>query len=257
MTVPVALQPSAPALSTVTLLRRSLAAEWFRLWTVRSTWWALLAAAGMAVVVAAGLGVDEGDDGVPVWVAGELAVVVAQLPLLVLVMLAVTSDHATGAIRSSLQWVPRRGILLTTRTVVAVSVATVAGLLVAVMADAVMWLWVREFEIVEVLASLGDLTVLLLTGAFVTVGLATVLRSSAGTLTSAFLLLLALPIMLPEFGVRWLAWVGRSLPGMALALLASFEGPPIGLRELAPTLAAWVVGATAVAGWLFVRRDAA
>lgn len=257
MTTPVALQPPASTLPMVTVLRRSLAAEWSRLWTVRSTWWLLLTAVGMALLMAAALGADEGDEGVPVWLAGEFAVVVSQLPLLVLVMLPVTSDYATKAILGSLQGVPRRGILLATRTLVAVGVATVAGLLLAVAANAVMWLWVRDFVVAEVLSSLGDLTVLLLTGGLVTAAFATILRSSAGTLTAAFLLLLALPAALPELDVAWLSWVGHHLPGAALALLEATPGEAMTLGQIAPTLITWVIGSTTVATWLLIRRDAA
>lgn len=41
--------PTGPPLTTV--LARAAAAEWTRLWTLRSTWWSLLAAAGLMLFV--------------------------------------------------------------------------------------------------------------------------------------------------------------------------------------------------------------
>lgn len=250
------LAPPATSIPTLVVLRRATASEWSRLWSVRSTWWALLGSLGIAAVMGAAYGVDTAGDGNPVRFAGEFTIVVAQLPILVLVTLAVTADHATGTIRSSLQWVPRRGVLLLARTSVTTLVATVAGMLTALTADLTALLWVRSAPGAgELVASLTDVAVVVAVGALVTAGIATILRSTAGTLTSIFLLLLVLPMMLPEFGIDWLTAVGRRLPGMAIALLAAMEfDEPKG--DIVAALAAWVVLTTVVATWLFTRRDA-
>jgi hypothetical protein len=73
-------------------------------------------------------------------------------------VLAVTGDYATGAIRSSVQWVPRRGILYATRLLVAVVVATAFAVTAAAAADLLAWALVGEAaEVVagDIAASLG------------------------------------------------------------------------------------------------------
>ena len=250
------LAPPATTLPTTVALRCAVAAEWTRLWSVRSTWWALLGALAIGVGMGATFGFDTQGDGVPVWVGGEFTTVVVQFPLLVMVLLQVTAEYATGAIRSSLQCVPRRGVLLTARTGVAVIVATVAGVLTILVTDLTAWLWVGgELMSVELAASLADVAVVIGAGGLITAGLATVLRSTAGTLTSVFLLMLVLPMILPEFGVAWLAAIGEHMPGMAIALLEAmqFEDGPGGIVVV---LITWILGTTAAGAWLFARRDA-
>ena len=50
-------------------------------------------------------------------------------------------------------------------------------------------------------------------------GIGTLLRSTAGALTSVFLLMLGLPVLLPGFTVRWLTAFAERLPGYATAAL--------------------------------------
>lgn len=124
--IPSVSPPATSATGTSRVLGRAIAAEWTRLSTVRSTWWSLLAAAAMMLFIGVAFGMDM-DEPTPIWVAGELAIVFAQFALAIPAMLAVTSEYSTGAIRSSLQAVPRRGVLACSRALVAVGAATIAG----------------------------------------------------------------------------------------------------------------------------------
>ena len=56
-----------------------------------------------------------GNDPAPIWIAAETATVPGQFVFAVLVLLAVTGEYATGAIRSTLQWLPSRATLLAAR----------------------------------------------------------------------------------------------------------------------------------------------
>lgn len=126
--------------------------EWIKLWTTRTVWWAL-AAAAVLMAAAAGqyaLYADNGDldpgllrDGrTPAGTIAVLAVGVAQLAFVALAMLVMTSEYSTGLIRATLAWVPSRGRLLLAKcAVVAVTSfagGTVAGLLGALVATPVL-----------------------------------------------------------------------------------------------------------------------
>lgn len=110
----------------------------------------------------------------------------------------------------------------------------------------------------ELMGSLGAVAILVASGAILTVGLGMLLRSSAGTLPSVFLLLLVLPVLLPSFGIGWLAAAGRHLPGnAAISLLDAFGEPTLSTPRAAIVLITWIVVAVAAGGWSLLRRNAA
>ena len=160
-------------------------------------------------------------------------------------MLAMTSEYATGSIRTTLQWVPRRGLLLAARTLVVVGIVTVLGMLLTLATDLTAWAILRDaahVDVGDVARSVGFVGVVLAAAGMLAVGLGAALRSSAGTMTTLFLLLAVLPALLPSFGVPWLTRVGHVLPGSAaLSLLGMVE--PVLSRA-----GAWLV----LAGWTAV-----
>lgn len=96
----------------------------------------------------------------PVWKAGEFAIVPGQFVFVLVVVLAVTSDYATGAIRSTLQAVPRRGMLLAARALVPVAFVTTATVAVAAATNLVAWASAgdaAEVVVLDIAASLGRL----------------------------------------------------------------------------------------------------
>lgn len=246
--------------STGLAVRRAMAAEWTRLWTVRSTWWSLAATTAMMLLVGATFGLDvEGT--APVWLAGELGMVFAQFALLLPVMLAVTSEYATGAIHSTLQAVPRRGVLALARTLVPVTVVTVVGVVLAAAADLAAGVVLGpQAEVVagDVAGSLADVATLVASGAVLTAAIGAALRSSAGTLTSMFMLWLVLPTLLPQFGVPWLTTIGEHLPGSgAMAFLGAFGEPALTPTHATVVLMGWLAVAGAAGLASLLRRDAA
>lgn len=248
------------SIAGTTVLRRAVAAEWTRFWTVRSTWWSLLAATAMMLFVGIGFGLDVGA-AAPVWVAGELGIVFAQFALFVPVMLAVTAEYSTGTIRSTLQAIPRRGALALARSIVSVGVATAAGVVLALAADVAAGIAMgpqAEVVVGDVAGSLAAIAVVVACGALMTVALASALRSSAGTLVTMFMLWLLLPALLPGFGVAWLATVGNHLPGTAsIVLLDALGEPALSGVRVAVVLASWVGLAVGAGLWSLLRRDAA
>lgn len=242
----------------------ALVAEWIRIRSLTSTWWALIAGAVVSVGMGLTFGFEFRDEPTPIWSAGELAIIPVQLAVLVVVALSVTSDYTTGAIRSTLQRVPRRGILLLARTAVAVLVAATAGAVLAAVADVAAWVMLgtsAETSGLDVARSLASVAGVLAAGAILTVGIGFLTRSTAGTLTGVLLLLLVLPLMLKVMGIDldapWLAAVGRHLPGYAAASLLSAHGVEMDAVTAALVLGGWTATAMGLGAWSLLGRDAA
>jgi ABC-2 type transport system permease protein len=253
-------------ISTGRLFARSCAAEWTRLWTVRSTWW--LAAATAAVMVGIALpaalsttGRPDPPYGDPAWNIANLTAMPAQFALLTMALTAVTSDYATGGIMATLQWTPRRAVLFGARAIVAVATATGVGVLVAAVSGVVAYVVARPVLSLPLAGGadvLGTVAGVFAGSAALAVGLGFLVRSTAAVLVSAFLLLLVLPGLLPQLGYSWLTDIADWLPGTnALFLLT---GEPVG-RGLSPTSAAltmlaWAGAALTLGGLRLVRDDA-
>ena len=254
--MPVSLPPAA---STATVFRRAAGAEWTRLWTLRSTWWSILAAAGLMLFVGAAAGSGHtGEALAPVWHAAQFAIVPAQFAFLLAVVLAVTGEHSTGVIRSTLQWVPRRGVLFAARALVPVAFSTACAVVAAVAANVVAWAFLGEAaEVVagDVAASLGRIAVVVAFGSALAVGFGLVLRSTAGALTTIFLLIFALPVALGNTGVRSLIAVSDSLPGRAIVSLLVVDEVELTATAAATVMIVWTAAALAAGAWSLICRD--
>ncbi|MGY2078140.1 hypothetical protein [Blastococcus sp. SYSU DS0828] len=247
---------------SATVLARAAGAEWLRLRTVRATWWCLLAAAVATVGIGTMAAVDEAEMSnasgttVAATVAGEFGTLVGQFALLVLVLLAVTSEYGSGAIAPTLQWTPRRGVLLAARVAVPVAVVTVAGVLLALIADLLAKLVAPDLVLSSggLTDSLGRVAAVLVAGGVLTAGVGFLLRSTAGALATVFLLQLVLPLLLPAFGA-WAAEVGEWLPGSG-AVWTLLGEPDLTATHAAALLGGWALAALAAGGWSLLRRDA-
>ena len=253
----------ADDVSVARLLVRTCAAEWTRLWTVRTTWGFLAAAA----VVMVGIGTIAGFEaaaepvppqGDPAWAVAPFAAMPAQFALLALALLAVTADYATGGIVPTLQWTPRRGVLFCARTVVAVGVATGLGVLLGVgsalaafaAAPGLRLPWDVGLDV------LGTVAFVFAAGTALAVGLGFLLRNTAGALVTVFLLMLLLPVLLPQFGYEWMSSLASILPGSGAAFLLLGEVPRMTEASSVTALLVWAGGALLL-GWVrLVRNDA-
>ncbi|WP_116450903.1 hypothetical protein [Blastococcus litoris] len=243
---------------------RTLAAEWTRLWTVRTSWWFLAAAAVALVGIGAIAGFDAASDptppeGDPAWGVVSIAAMPGQFALLGLVVSAVTADYATGGIVPALQWTPRRGLLFAARTLVAVATATCAGVLLALVSAVVAFAAASPhvtLPLDEGLEVLGTVALVFACGTALAAGLGFVLRNTAGALVSVFLLMLVLPILLPQFGYSWTDAVAHVLPGSGAAFLLLGEVPGMTEGSSVAVLLGWAVGALVLGGWRLLRTDA-
>jgi ABC-2 type transport system permease protein len=245
---------------TLTVFARAAAAEWLRLRTVRTTWLCLLAAAVTIVGIGASAAADTPagpESALSATLAGQFGVLPGQFAVLVLAVLAVTQEYATGSIGPTMQWTPRRGVLLAARVTVPVVVATVAGVLLALTADVVAWLIAPELTLTfsDAAESLGRIAGVLVAGSVLAVGVGLLLRSTAGALATVFLLQLVLPFLLNVFGVQWMADLGNLLPGTA-AIWTMLGEPPMTAARATAQLVSWSGAALVAGGWSLLRRDA-
>lgn len=244
-------------------LTRTLAAEWSRLWTVRATWWFLAAAAVTMIGIGVAAGVDHTEAPAaqaqdPAWIAALITTTPAQFAFFGLALLAVTSDYATGGIIPSLQWTPRRPLLYIARTVVPVVVATACGLLLGLASSLAAWTADNRLslDLAEGWPVMWKVAVVLGAGSALSVGLGFLLRSTAGGLVSVFMLMLVLPMLLPQFGYDWMLDLAQLTPGFGMAYLLFGEAVGMTTTSSVVVMTAWAVGALALGGVRFLRADA-
>jgi hypothetical protein len=250
--------------SSPRIFARTCAAEWTRLWTVKATWWFLAVAASIMVGFGAIAGFDAGGNpntspDESAWAAAHFTLMPAQFAFLALVLTAVTADYATGGIIPALQWTPRRTILFLARTVVAVGTATVVGVLLALASAVAAYLAARPVLILpleEGIDVLATVAFVLAAGTALAAGLGFVLRNTAGGLVVVFLLILFLPLVLPQFGYDWLTTIANLLPGSRAVFLLTGEPTDRGFTTASSVIVmlAWAVG-TLLLGWLRLIRD--
>ena len=274
---------------TATILARTCRAEWSRMRSLRSTW--ILAAATTVAVVGLGalIGIDTANSASPPppdATAWDRARFTAMFPLFGVLALAVSRtghaepapgwgplggarprggrapppDHTTGGIVPTLQWTPRRGVLLTARSTVIAAVTTVLGVVLVGAAGVVVGSLVPTvgLPLREGAESLGGLGFLFVTGALIAIGLGLAIRSAAGALVTVIALILVLPLVLGNLPQQWAMGLAALMPGSNAIFLISGEGlsDDLTLTSARTTMAVWAVAAITSAGWRLLRTDA-
>ena len=141
---------------------------------------------------------------------GASAMLIVQVVIAAFAMLPVTSEYATGSIRSTLQWTPVRRDVVLAKAAVLAPVLFVYGIAMvgARFCGQAVWRWLlgrlgRDRPRLDLLSVASTRP---LAGLF-TAGIAFLIRSTAGTLTAAFLLLLVVPLMLGQ--ASFAPWCGQ------------------------------------------------
>jgi ABC-2 type transport system permease protein len=238
-----------------------LRSEWTKLRSLRSTWWCtavyLLAVGGTAWLAAASTDTSpRADTAVSVALTGFGF---GQLVLLVLGVLVVTSEFASGMALVTLTATPRRIRLLLAKTVV---VTAYCALLTTVLVP-VCFLAARTLISVpggvpwadpSVLRSLGLQVGAAALVAILAVALGALLRSTAGAVGLGAALVFALPPVLALTGGK-LAWtVSQALPALRVgedAFLAVETTWPVGMA----VVAGWAIVGWVLSALLLARRD--
>ncbi|WP_243742508.1 ABC transporter permease subunit [Actinorugispora endophytica] len=244
-------------------LAGALAAEWTKLWGLRSTWVCLAATLllGLATSVlgAESIQISGGADEVDAHTLASLAIMLPQFILIALASLAVTGEYATGAIRTTLTAVPRRGTALAAKAVVIGAVSLATGVLTGLLSlAATAWYFGDSLEVTAeglLYGLLGPGLYLALLSLFV-LGLGAVVRSTAGALTGAIGLLVGLPLIAQIVGNETLLRIVDHTPNPQGQLLTSGGDVPHSPQFAALLMAAWAVAGLA-AGYAVLRgRDA-
>jgi len=95
---------------------------------------------------------------------------------------------------------------------------------------------------------LGTVAFVFAAGTSLAVGLGFLMRNTAGGLVTVFLVMLLLPILLPQFGYEWMSWLASILPGSGAAFLLLGEVPRMTETSSVTTLLVWA-GSALLLGW--------
>ena len=253
-------------MSTGTVLAHTGRAEWSRIWSVRSSWVLAL----VTTVAVVGIGTIIGSDGaadpssVPAdataWEGGRPTAMFALFGVLALSVITSTADYGTGGIVPTLQWTPRRGLLLAARTLVIVVTTTLLGVVLVAAASIVVRLFIPGLglPVGTGAALLGGIGYVYAAGALLAVGLGLALRSTAGGLVTVIALVLVLPPLLGNLPYEWAVDLSALMPGSNAIYLIFGEGPSDDMTVTSSrvTLAAWALGALLAGGWRLLRTDA-
>lgn len=260
-----------------TIFRHALRSEWTKLWTVRSTYWTLLAAAvimiGYAALLAGTISASVGDmssseqAGLPSPLFFSLVgAQLAQLVLAVLGVLVISSEYRTGMIRSSLVAVPQRLRFLAAKVL---PYTLVVLILSEIMAFASFFVGQAFFATQDMDVSLSDegvLRAVIGAGLFLTAcgvfGLAigALVRNVAGSIAITIGALLVLPTVLNFLPGDWgekvnnyfLTNAGEQIMRLEGGTAASSVGPWVGYG----VFWAWIAAILIAAAALLHKRDA-
>jgi ABC-2 type transport system permease protein len=240
------------------LLGRAVSAEWTKLRSVRSTYGSLLAAVvvtvGIAALAAWAITTDDQPNPAPATQLAAVGASVGQFGLVALAALAITGEFATGSIRTTLAATPARWAVLVAKAAVVGAVTFPAGLvataLATLTASAILGIGTDGLLAVSARSAVA----LALTSLLV-VGLGAVLRSAAGTITTAVAVLFAPPILGALVSNEVVAAVLDYLPAGLTTVLVSGTGERYGPEVAALLLGVWAVGVLAAGAITLYRRD--
>ena len=251
--------------------RDVVAFEWTKLRSVRSNYITLLIAA--VVTVGASVVVARSVASVPKSPPGGVSALTVSflayaeytvIPVSVLAVLQFTSEYSTGLIRTTFTAVPRRWALLAGKAAVVGAAALVIGEVLAFACFAIVQVVLSGRHRGASLAQPGVPGAVLAAGfvlcacALTAVGLAAVIRHTAGAITATLVviyLVAGLCLLLPS---PWKDDFGRFTMAFAASQVVALH-PQAGLFSPGASmlvLLAWPAGALLAAGLVISRRDA-
>jgi ABC-2 type transport system permease protein len=241
--------------------------EWSKLWSVRSTYWTLLATAAAMISLAAvfpATGPAAPSDPTAYGLSGFFQ---AQLGAAVLGALGITGEYTTGSIRATLTATPQRITVLTAKTIVVAASTAVVAITSAFLAFFVAAQVFAGKDIDIALTDPGALRAVVGAGLYLTVvavlalALGVLFRSSVGTIAVVVVLMLVLPGIATALPATWQDTAIPYLPAEAgAAIIGHTRFAPAGPDLLAPwtgfaVLCAYTAVALTAAAISFIRRD--
>jgi ABC-2 type transport system permease protein len=266
--------PSGADVSIARRVRDLLAAEWIKLWSVRSTYLALLAAAVAIPAISLGVahaGVTYIQSGQPMgrfqidpMATSFRGLGLAQLILGVLGALCITSEFGSGLIRATFAATPRRGAVIAAKLVVIGAVTLVFGQIVvlgsflgtqAVLAPIHVGLAITTPGVPRALFGAGFyLAVVALVG----LGIGAMVRHTAAaiaTVVAVFFLIPGIAGVLPK---PWSIYVADVMPSTAAQQISTLKPSPdhLTVGHSYAALVAFAVVVPLAGALLLHRRDA-
>jgi ABC-2 type transport system permease protein len=260
---------------------RALRAEGTKVRSVRSTTWALLAlvvgTVGLSALACASASTEGGSPGSPgdddIVLFSLAGVYLGQIAVVVLATLAITSEFATGLVRSTFAAIPRRATVVAAKAAVVTAIVLVVGVATCV-GSFYVGQWILRgngytYEGGYPTASLSDpVTLRAVTGtglylgalALLSLGVGAAVRHTAGAISSILALLFVPQIMiglLPDDTADVIQSVTPMSAGLALQqTTARADNVPIGPWAGLAVACAWAAAALVAGLWLVHRRDA-
>ena len=240
--------------------------EWRKLRSVRSTWWTLAVFAagmiGLAILLGLKAPVHPGRDFDPTE-DGFSGLAIGQLALGTLGVLVLSTEFTSGSIRATFAAVPRRGRVLAAKAAVLTAVCLIAGEALAFAAFAARQLAVPHGLAHATLSQPGVLRAILMAGtypaliALIGLGLAALIRHTAGAIGAVVGVVFVLPLILLPFG--------QQNPAMKFLPEIIAENSLTAVKPVAASLSPWAglamlclyaAVALAAGGYAMARRDA-
>ncbi|MGH3292753.1 MAG: ABC transporter permease subunit [Trebonia sp.] len=240
--------------------------EWRKLRSVRSTWWTLAVFAagmvGLAILVGLKASAHPGADYDPTE-DGFAGLAIGQLALGTLGVLALSTEFTSGSIRATFAAVPRRGWVLAAKAAVITAVTLAAGEVLAFASFVAGQAAVPHADLHATLGQPGVLRAVLMAGAYpalialIGLGLAALIRHTAGAISAVVGVVFVLPLILLPLGQQNAAMkflpeiiAENSLTAVKPVAHSLSAGAGLGM------LCLYAAVALAAGGWALARRDA-
>lgn len=252
---------------------RVIRSEWLKFWSLRSSWYALFATViGMIGFGALFSGVTAnrwsqfppaekvGFDPTGVSLRGYF---IAQLVIGVLGVLVVSGEYSTGMIRSSMAAAPKRLPVIWAKAIVFTVIGFIAGEVASFVSFFVGQALLSSQHIQTTISEPGVLRAVFGTGLYLTgiglfgVGLAWIIRSTAGGIATLFGLILIVPELARALPDSWQQHIDKYLPSNAGQAVTAVHADPAMLSPWTGLLVfcCYLAAALIIAAVIVRRRD--
>ncbi len=258
-------------------LAPSISSEWLKFRTVRSTVYTLLS----TVLLCIGIGIifsfaqrqQWSNEGFAAHLAAQSTRVslqgftLGEIAIGVIGVLVMSSEYSSGLIRATLAATPSRQTVLVAKSIVLFSSTLVIGEVCAFVSFFSGQAILSGVAQSATLTSEGSLQAVLLSGlslallSLLALGLATMLRHTAGSITIYVVLLLVVFLIVAALPTSWNVHIFRYLPEVLTQSMRSPSGARAAFQGFSPLVSTLVLAAYAVAalvggGLVLQRRDA-
>lgn len=239
-------------------------AEWIKLLSLRSTWWTLGMTVAVMTLFALGQAMSldllaESPETAPALTEIHGAEIVSggyqigMITIAVLGALLITGEYSTGMIRSTLAAVPTRLPMLVAKAIALIALTAVVSAVSLVLTYVVTKSLLTEHDLVPALNDsqtwqvFGGMVYFLVAAALFSLGVGTLLRSTAGAVTVSLTVLLLLPGILGFITLGWVQDIVSYLPLPAAAAFLTVSDATLAAEsELDPWAGVLVIAAYAV-----------